>query len=365
MMKGATIIALRSLSKNFGPVRALEEVSFEVKRGEFFSILGPSGCGKTTLLRILAGFERPDGGNVVIDGQPMHGVPAHERPTNMVFQSYAIFPHLNVRDNIAYGLRRRKLAREELEERVAKALDLIKLPGYGRRSAHELSGGERQRVALARALVCEPKVLLLDEPLGALDKKLREDMQIELRQLQRTVGVTFVFVTHDQEEALTMSDRIAVMAKGRILQIDSAARLYEAPNCREVAGFIGTMNFFHGRLTGRPHGQASVDAGALGTLHVAAAGNLPDIGTVVTVAIRPEKFSLSRQPVDAQNAIAGQVSAEAYFGNRSHYYVRVSGIDRLIAVARQNAERSLDDPSAIGKTVWISFPPEAAILLTS
>jgi spermidine/putrescine ABC transporter ATP-binding subunit len=365
MAKGTKIIALQSVSKSFGPVRALDEVSFEVKRGEFFSILGPSGCGKTTLLRILAGFERPAGGNVVIDGQPMLGVPAHERPTNMVFQSYAIFPHLNVRDNIAYGLRRRKLVREEVEDRVAKALDLIKLPGYGARAAHELSGGERQRVALARALVCQPKVLLLDEPLGALDKKLREDMQIELRQLQRTVGVTFVFVTHDQEEALAMSDRIAVMAKGRILQIDSASRLYEAPNCREVAGFIGTMNFFHGRLTGRPPGRASVDAGALGILHVAATAHMPHIGTAVTVAVRPEKFSLSRQPVDAPNAIAGQVSAEAYFGDRSHYYVRVSGIDRLIAVARQNAERSLDDPTAIGKDVWISFPPEAAILLTS
>ena len=194
------IIALEAVTKSFGAVRAVEAVSFEIRRGEFFSILGPSGCGKTTLLRILAGFEEPDDGKVLIDGQPMAGVAPHARPTNMVFQSYAIFPHLNVRDNIAYGLRRRKLAREETDEHVAKALELIKLPGYGGRAAHELSGGERQRVALARALVCRPKVLLLDEPLGALDKKLREEMQIELRQIQRTVGITFVFVTHDRRK---------------------------------------------------------------------------------------------------------------------------------------------------------------------
>jgi spermidine/putrescine ABC transporter ATP-binding subunit len=363
MARGDMIIALEAVTKSFDAVRAVERVSFEVKRGEFFAILGPSGCGKTTLLRILAGFEDPDDGNVLIDGQPMAGVAPHARPTNMVFQSYAIFPHLNVRDNIAYGLRRQKLGRQETDELVIKALELIKLPGYGGRAAQELSGGERQRVALARALVCRPKVLLLDEPLGALDKKLREEMQIELRQLQRTVGITFVFVTHDQEEALTMADRIAVMANGKMLQIDSPTRLYEAPNCREVAGFIGTMNFFHGRVTAKPHDRAVIDAGRLGRLEVGGS-QPPNIGAAVTVAVRPEKLILSQQPVEGGNAIAGQVSAQAYFGDRSHFYVRVSGVDRLIAVARQNAERSLDDPSAIGKDVWISFAPEAAILLT-
>jgi spermidine/putrescine ABC transporter ATP-binding subunit len=365
MARGDMIIALEAVTKSFGAVRAVEAVSFEVRRGEFFAILGPSGCGKTTLLRILAGFEEPDDGKVLIDGRPMAGVAPHARPTNMVFQSYAIFPHLNVRDNIAYGLRRRKLGRQETDDVVAKALELIKLPGYGGRAAQELSGGERQRVALARALVCRPKVLLLDEPLGALDKKLREEMQIELRELQRTVGITFVFVTHDQEEALTMADRIAVMAKGNTLQIDTPKRLYEAPNCREVAGFIGTMNFFHGRVTAKPHGRAVVDAGTLGQLEVGCHGHLPNIGSAVTVAVRPEKLTLSQQPTEGGNAIAGQVGAQAYFGDRSHYYVRVSGVDRLIAVARQNAERSLDDPSAIGKDVWISFAPEAAILLTA
>jgi spermidine/putrescine ABC transporter ATP-binding subunit len=364
MARGDMIIALEAVTKSFGQVRAVQAVSFEVKRGEFFAILGPSGCGKTTLLRILAGFEDPDDGKVLIDGQPMAGVAPHARPTNMVFQSYAIFPHLNVHDNIAYGLRRRKLGRQETDEVVVKALELIKLPGYGGRAARELSGGERQRVALARALVCRPKVLLLDEPLGALDKKLREEMQIELRELQRTVGITFVFVTHDQEEALTMADRIAVMAKGKTLQIDSPARLYEAPNCREVAGFIGTMNFFHGRVTAKPHDHAVVDAGTLGRLEVCSHGQMPNIGSAVTVAVRPEKLTLSRQPIDGGNAIAGQVSAQAYFGDRSHFYVRVSGVDRPIAVATQNAERSLEDPSAIGQNVWISFAPEAALLLT-
>ena len=358
------IISLEGVTKRFGAVRAVETVSFEIRRGEFFAILGPSGCGKTTLLRILAGFEEPDAGKVLIDGQPMAGVAPHARPTNMVFQNYAIFPHLNVRDNIAYGLRRQKLGSQETDEVVAKALELIKLPGYGGRAAQELSGGERQRVALARALVCRPKVLLLDEPLGALDKKLREEMQIELRQLQQTVGITFVFVTHDQEEALTMADRIAVMAKGKTLQIDSPARLYEAPNCREVAGFIGTMNFFHGRVTAKPHGLAVIDAGILGRLEVGGDGKLPNIGSAVTVAVRPEKLTLSQQPIEGWNAIAGRVGAQAYFGDRSYFYVRVSGVDRPIAIARQNAERSLDDPSAIGRDLWISFAPGAAILLT-
>ena len=241
-------ISIRNVSKSFGPVKAVDSVSMEISRGEFFSLLGPSGCGKTTLLRLLAGFESPTSGEIFIDDQPMSTVPPHHRPVNMVFQSYAIFPHLNVRANIAYGLRKAKLPRKEQDGMVDEMLELIKLPGYGNRWTHELSGGERQRVALARALIKRPKVLLLDEPLGALDKQLREQMQLELRALQRAVGITFVFVTHDQEEALTMSDRIAVMSKGRDLQIDTPARLYESPNSRDVASFIGNMNFFDGRV---------------------------------------------------------------------------------------------------------------------
>ncbi len=280
-------ITLRGVSKHFGPVRAVDDVSFDIRRGEFFSLLGPSGCGKTTVLRMLAGFEMPTKGEIFIDGQPMSGVPPHERPTNMVFQSYAIFPHLDVRSNIAYGLRRKKLSKHGLDEVVEKALEMIKLAGYGGRRADQLSGGQRQRVALARALVCRPKVLLLDEPLGALDKKLREEMQLELRQIQRNVGITFVFVTHDQEEALTMSDRIAVMSRGRPLQIDNSTQLYEAPNCREVAEFIGTMNFFDGAVKGLDNGQAQIDVGPLGTWRVPVGSHALRNGARVTIAIRP------------------------------------------------------------------------------
>jgi spermidine/putrescine ABC transporter ATP-binding subunit len=364
MIAADVIIALQSVSKRFGNVHALDDVNLEIRRGEFFSLLGPSGSGKTTLLRILAGFEQPGAGDVIIDGQSVLGVPPYNRPTNMVFQNYAIFPHLDVRENIAYGLRRLRLTREEREERVTRALELIKLPGYGNRAAHQLSGGQRQRVALARALICRPQVLLLDEPLGALDKKLREEMQIELRQLQRTVGITFVFVTHDQEEALTMSDRVAVLSNGRTLQIDTAARLYEAPNCRAVAEFIGNMNFFHGRLVSRGNGLARVDAGPLGVLETAVTGEAPAVGASVSLAIRPEKLNLSRLPRQTGNVIAGTVSAEAYFGDRSHCYVRVGGVDRLIAVAYQNVDRTLENSNLAGISVWLSWPPEAAILLS-
>jgi spermidine/putrescine ABC transporter ATP-binding subunit len=321
MNQSNSIIELRNVSKRFGEIRAVNGVSFTIRRGEFFSLLGPSGCGKTTLLRILAGFEHPTSGDVLIDGRSVVGVPPQSRPTNMVFQSYAIFPHLNVRENIAYGLRRLKLPKRDLQDRVEQALALIKLPGYGERAAHQLSGGQRQRVALARALVCRPMVLLLDEPLGALDKKLREEMQLELRQLQRTVGITFVFVTHDQEEALTLSDRIAVMSHGKTLQIDQAAKIYETPNCRAVAEFIGSMNLFHGTLVGRADGFASVDAGPLGVLHALDPGDEPALGSSVSVGVRPEKLTLSVAKIDETNAIAGTVSAQAYFGDRSHYHV--------------------------------------------
>ncbi|MBI2256950.1 MAG: ABC transporter ATP-binding protein [Proteobacteria bacterium] len=365
-MPGAdTIISLNRVSRHFGPVRAVDEVSFQIKRGEFFSLLGPSGCGKTTLLRMLAGFEVPTSGAILIDGQDVSAVPPYARPTNMVFQNYAIFPHLNVGQNIAYGLRKKGLSKPEMGRVVEEALELIKMPGYGARASHQLSGGQRQRVALARALVCKPKVLLLDEPLGALDKKLREEMQIELRQIQRSVGVTFVFVTHDQEEALALSDRIAVMSGGKALQIDSANRLYEAPNCREVAAFIGSMNFFAGQVKGVSAGAASIDAGALGSLSVAVNGHVPPVGAQITVAVRPEKMRLSWvAPTGSDNALAGKVSAEAYFGDRSHYHVAIDGLPAPIAVAHQKADRRLDDQESIGRPVWLTWPQDAGVLLT-
>jgi spermidine/putrescine ABC transporter ATP-binding subunit len=359
-----SIISFQNVSKHFGPVKAVDEVSFEIRRGEFFSLLGPSGCGKTTLLRILAGFELPTSGEVLIDGQQVTDVPPHARPTNMVFQNYAIFPHLNVRENIAYGLRKRSLGKAETARKVEQALTLIKMPGYGERRADQLSGGQRQRVALARALVCQPKVLLLDEPLGALDKKLREEMQIELRQIQRTVGITFVFVTHDQEEALTLSDRVAVMSRGKVLQIDHATRLYEAPNCREVAEFIGTMNVLPGTIGGLANGRASIAAGALGAFEARAEAGTPPLGAPVLVAIRPEKLQMSwERPGLSVNTLAGTVGAVAYFGDRSHFYVSVEGCEKPLAVALQNAERRIDGADPVGKPVWLSWEPDAAVLL--
>ncbi len=277
-------LRIDKVSKRFAEVTAVDAANIAIARGEFFSLLGPSGCGKTTLLRMIAGFEFPDEGAILIDGADVTDAPPNRRPTNMVFQSYAIFPHLNVFDNIAYGLRRERLARAALNARAEEALAMIKLEGFGARKADQLSGGQRQRVALARALVCRPKVLLLDEPLGALDKRLREAMQIELRQLQKAVGITFVFVTHDQEEALSMSDRIAVMSGGRVLQIAAPRTLYEAPSCREVADFIGTMNFFEGVVAAVEGGGIVVDAGAAGLLRTAAAPDFAQVtGTRVPV----------------------------------------------------------------------------------
>ena len=357
-------ISLAGISKHFGPVKAVDDVSFDIRRGEFFSLLGPSGCGKTTLLRMLAGFEVPTSGEIFIDGQPMSAVPPNQRPTNMVFQSYAIFPHLTVAENIAYGLRKKGLSKAEMSETVKRALDMIKLRGYGDRGAHQLSGGQRQRVALARALVCRPKVLLLDEPLGALDKKLREEMQIELRALQRSVGITFVFVTHDQEEALTLSDRIAVMSRGKALQIDNSTRLYEAPNCREVADFIGSMNFFDGSVRRLENGLVVVDAGGAGDLRVPVGEQKVGPGAPVTVAVRPEKVQIEwEKPARDVNAIVGHVDAEAYFGDRSHYFVEVPGVNRRIAVALQNAVRTLDNAESKGRQVWLTWPTESSVLL--
>jgi ABC-type Fe3+/spermidine/putrescine transport system ATPase subunit len=313
---------------------------------------------------MLAGFEHPTSGQMLNDGQEFSGVPAYDRPTNMVFQNYSIFPHHTDAENIAYGLRRQRLGKTGTAAKVERALDLIKLSGYGGRGAHQLSGGQRQRVALARALVCEPRVLLLDEPLGALDKKLREEMQFELRQLQRTVGITFVFVTHDQEEALTLSDRIAVMSQGKVLQIDTASRLYEAPNCREVAEFIGTMNFLPGQVSSIGPDIAEVRTGSLGLLRAKPGSPAPAAGNDVAVAVRPEKLRLHWQhPHGAANILTGRVGAVAYFGDRSHYYVEVDGIAKPFAVSVQNSAGPGRDYDAAQKPVWLSFEPEAALVL--
>ena len=362
MTQSDAFISIRNVNKFFGTFQAIDDVSIDIHHGEFFSLLGSSGCGKTTLLRMLAGFESPTSGEIHIDGQPMSGVPPHHRPVNMVFQSYAIFPHLNVRDNIAYGLRKQKLPKARRHQMVDEMLELIKLPDYGDRKANQLSGGQRQRIALARSLILRPKVLLLDEPLGALDKKLREQMQLELRELQETVGITFVFVTHDQEEALTLSDRIAVMARGRDLQVDTPTRLYENPVNREVASFIGTMNFFDGTVKAVKDGQAEIDIVGLGTVRTAniATGLRPGQGTCI--AIRPEKLSVSETRPDTEHCTKGVLENAAYLGERSHYYVSIQGLSQPVAVSAQNRRR-VDGMAENKRPVWLCWDENAFVVL--
>ncbi len=350
-------IRIEKVTKRFGGVTAVDAADIAIGRGEFFSLLGPSGCGKTTLLRMIAGFDFPSEGAIYVDGNDITDLPPHKRPSNMVFQSYAIFPHLNVFDNIAYGLRKARLPRAELDRRVEEALAMIKLSGFGKRRGDQLSGGQRQRVALARALVNRPKVLLLDEPLGALDKRLRESMQIELRQLQKSVGITFVFVTHDQEEALSMSDRVAVMSAGKVLQIAEPRTLYEAPNCREVADFIGTMNFFDAIVTSRDGDIAVLDAGPLGIVRAPAS---QPAGAAVLIAIRPEKIVLSSDAVSG--GVRGIITASAYLGERSHIHVMVDGVTEPVSVAAQNRHRDGAQHNG-GEVVYLSWTPEAMVIL--
>jgi spermidine/putrescine ABC transporter ATP-binding subunit len=360
-MRRPDFITLETVSRRFGDVRAVDQVSLSIAKGEFFSLLGASGSGKTTLLRMIGGFEAPDEGCVLIDGEDMKAVPPERRPTNMVFQSYALFPHLDVARNIAYGLRTAGLGRAAMTRTVDEALALVRLSGLGARRPDQLSGGQRQRVALARALVRRPKVLLLDEPLAALDRRLREEMRIELRALQRKVGITFVLVTHDQEEALDLSDRVAMMANGRILQVDTPERLYARPADREVASFIGTMNFIPGRIAALETGTALVDAGPLGTMRVAQAPGWA-AGAPVLVAIRPESLFLDGAAEAMANQLSGRVAARTYLGDRRHMHVDVPGLGTPLVSFRAGAGADDGSPD-IGASVRLGFAPEAAVLL--
>ncbi|HEY0265264.1 MAG TPA: ABC transporter ATP-binding protein [Rhizomicrobium sp.] len=343
-----SFLSVSKVSKRFGGAVAVDDVDLAVERGEFFALLGPSGCGKTTLLRMIGGFETPDSGAIGIDGEAMNGVPPHLRPTNMVFQNYAIFPHLNVFDNIAYGLRRLKLPKDDLRARVEAMLATVRLEGLGARASSQLSGGQRQRVALARALVRRPKLLLLDEPLGALDKRLREAMQVELRALQRAVGITFLLVTHDQEEALSLSDRVAVMGAGHILQVATPRELYERPNCREVADFIGDMNFFHATVRAIGSDTATVNAGLLGILALPRANLAPGIKTDdhILLAIRPEHVRFT------EAGLAGEIASATFLGERSHYHVKIAGRGDPVAVS---------GATPASGAVHLTFPPEFLI----
>ena len=358
-MQFADFVSIENICRRFGDAPAVDHVSLSISRGEFFSLLGPSGCGKTTLLRIIGGFTLPDEGAIRIDGADMTSRPPERRPVNMVFQSYAIFPHLNVAENIAYGLRRDGLSKAERGQRVEEALHLIALSGYGARRAHELSGGERQRVALARALVKRPKLLLLDEPLGALDKRLRESMQLELRRIQRETGVTFLFVTHDQEEALAISDRIGVMEHGRVLQVADPRTLYDAPNSRAVAAFIGTMNFFDGRIVETGASDLLLDVTGFGRL------NLPrrrdwsfTPGAAVTLAVRPEKLILSHTPPPGHSSLVGRVLSTVYLGDRTQIKLLTDGDHVVSATVSPNAGAYPN-----GEESCVSFPPADALLL--
>jgi len=312
------IIAIEGVEKHFGDVTALDGVSLNIQAGEFFSLLGPSGCGKTTLLRMISGFDSPSVGNVFIGGSDMTDVPPNERPTNMVFQSYAIFPHLNVAENVGYGLKKQKLPRDEMKLRVEEALALVDLEGYGARESHALSGGQRQRVALARALIMKPKVLLLDEPLSALDKKLRETMQSELRKLQRTVGITFVLVTHDQEEAMSLSDRMAIMKNGEILQVGNPVEIYEKPKDKYIANFIGTANIFN---VLNKNNQIIIKE-----LNYEVK-NINNKENYVKCLIRPEKISIKKIENRSDNLNFGVVKEVAYLGSYTKYLIDVNGFE--------------------------------------
>ena len=356
-------ISIQNVGKDFGSFRAIESIDMDIAEGEFFSLLGASGCGKTTLLRMLAGFETPTRGEIHIDGQPMSDVPPFERPVNMVFQNYAIFPHLNVQDNIAYGLRKLNLSRTKRREMVHEMLSLMQLDGYGTRKAHELSGGQRQRIALARALILKPKVLLLDEPLGALDKQLREQMQVELRRLQRSVGITFVFVTHDQEEALALSDRIAVMSGGEVLQVDTPDGLYERPQSRDVASFIGTMNFLEGKVLSRgDNGQARLGLAGAHQISVGSKSAALVEGSKVCLAIRPERIALSRER-PSEDAIPGSMEMKSYLGERSHFQIRLPDGGELLSVSSQNGSADTLRNIEEGAPVWLTWRPDDFIVL--
>ena len=357
------LVRFDQVTRRFGDVVAIDALSLDIFPGEFFALLGPSGCGKTTLLRLLAGFETPSEGHIRLDGEDIDAVPPHRRPVNMMFQNYALFPHLTVEGNVAFGLKQEGLPRREIADRVAAMLAVVKLEGLARRRPDQLSGGQRQRVALARSLVKRPKVLLLDEPLAALDRKLREETQFELMDLQAKLGTTFVIVTHDQEEAMTVADRIAVMEHGRIAQVATPPEIYEQPNSRYVAGFVGDVNLIEGRLVATgPAGSVVESAG--GTRLAAAQVIAGDLGATVWVALRPEKVRIATAaPAMTENCVPGQVEDIGYLGNLSVYKVRLDN-GLIMKAAFTNATRLIERPIGWNARVWLSWAPDAGVVLT-
>jgi putrescine transport system ATP-binding protein len=364
------LLRIEGVSKTFGSFRAVDRFSLDIQAGEFFALLGPSGCGKTTLLRMLAGFETPDEGRILLGGRDIAPVLPHERPVNMMFQNYALFPHLNVRDNIAFGLKRAGMARAAIDTRVAEMVALVKLEGMEKRRPEQLSGGQKQRVALARSLARRPKVLLLDEPLAALDKKLRESTQLELMELQRRLGMTFIIVTHDQEEAMTMANRIGVMDAGRLQQVATPRELYEAPATRWVAAFVGDVNLFDGEFKLRDGHRLVIATQGAGTLMVAEPREPIGEGRL-SVAIRPEKVKLSRRgPVGeighaaAINSLDGVIADICYLGGTTTYKVKLDA-GGIVQASVPNSARLDVDAYSLNQRVVAWFTPDDCVVLPS
>jgi putrescine transport system ATP-binding protein len=357
-------IQIERVSKKFGDFVAIDNLSLDIYRNEFFALLGPSGCGKTTLLRMLAGFESPTSGRILLDGEDVSTVPPHQRLVNMMFQSYALFPHMTVAKNIGFGLKQDKVPAAQIKQRVADMLELVQLGEFAQRKPHQLSGGQRQRVALARSLIKQPKLLLLDEPLGALDKKLREQTQFELMNLQEELGITFMIVTHDQEEAMTVSSRIGLMINGELEQVATPSELYEVPSSRFVAEFIGDVNLLEGRYDGS--GEFGLEMVCKESESTIQSTQRLDVarGTTIWAAIRPEKLEISKQPPEGTpNVLKGKVWDIGYGGSFSTYHVHLPNGKTMTAV-RANRERSLEKSITWEDEVYLSWAPKSAVILT-
>nr|WP_067298425.1 ABC transporter ATP-binding protein [Marinobacterium profundum] len=356
-------VRLEGISKSFGNSYAVNNVSLDIQQGEFFSLLGPSGCGKTTLLRMLAGFETPDRGRVLIDGQDMTLVPPYERPVNMMFQSYALFPHMSVADNIAFGLKQTPMARGARNLRVTEMMELVQISPLAKRKPHQLSGGQRQRVALARALARHPRILLLDEPLGALDKKLREKTQFELVNIQERLGTTFIVVTHDQEEAMTMSSRIALMRDGQIEQLDAPRRLYEFPVTRYAASFIGSINLFEARVLQQNGDEVRLSCDEAGADLLVRSSEKMLPGMALTLAVRPEKVRLLSPGEQSPNLVRGRIKEIAYLGGISIYHAELPS-GKQVQFTQSNVQALAEQPLSWGQDVLLGWHPDSCSVLT-